>query len=92
VTDFSETDQSENVSNIFYQSFDVINLNLVDNSSLHSISDKEDYVLTFLFENLDDTREYKFRKFILTMMKYPTLVSKIHCGMPPVLKLEGKKT
>ena len=45
VTDFSETDQSENVSNIFYQSSDVINLNFVDNSSLHSISNPEDFIV-----------------------------------------------
>ena len=67
LTDFSETDQSENVKNIFYQSSDVINLNLVDNSSLPSMTNPEnfivmDYVLIFLVENLDDAREYKVQE------------------------------
>ena len=45
VTDFSETDQSENVSNIFCESSDVINLNLLDSSSLHLISNPEDFIV-----------------------------------------------
>ena len=44
VTDFSETNQSENVSNIFYQSSDVINFNLVDNSSLPSMTNPENFI------------------------------------------------
>ena len=67
VTDFSETDQSENVSNIFYETSDVNNSGLVDNSSLNIISNPEDfivlnYLLTFLVENLDDAREYKVQE------------------------------